>query len=180
MKIGLFGGTFDPVHFGHLILADNVREYFNLNRIIFIPSKWPPHKKTCFLTEARLRLQMLKSAIRGQSFFSLSEIELEREGISYSFDTVCSFRQRYRRKDLFFLMGSDSLLDIHLWYRIEELVRECQFILIERPGFDLKEISHRKLKISEKAFKVLTAHVFKCNPVDISSREIRKRVADGR
>lgn len=134
MDIGLFGGTFDPVHLGHLRAAEEIREQFGLKKVIFIPSRVPPHKKDA-AAPARHRFEMVRAAIAGNPFFAASDIELRRRGSSYSFDTIGHFsRECGAQARLFFILGVDAFREIHTWRRYPEFFSLCSFIVMSRPG----------------------------------------------
>jgi len=138
-KIGLFGGTFNPIHFGHLRSAEEIYESFQLDRIIFIPSAYPPHKKTERILSASLRVEMVQLALAGNSHFSLSEVELNRQGKSYSVETIAHFRQQFgTQTDLYFILGLDAFLEVNTWKQYTDLFELCHFIIMTRPGFEKK------------------------------------------
>jgi nicotinate-nucleotide adenylyltransferase len=180
MKIGLFGGTFDPIHSGHLILAEQAREAFHLNKVLFIPSAAPPHKSPKEITSASSRLKMIETAIQGNPFFEVSTVELERATPSYSIDTVKELGRKYPNDSLFFIIGTDSLFEMHTWYKVNELIQLCEFIYVYRPGFSVQDKRSNELQLEPEAFKVLTRHCVKMASIDISSTDIRLRVAQGR
>ena len=140
-RIGLLGGTFDPVHNGHLQLAQRVLADFGLAKIIFIPAAHPPHKNGTLVSDVVHRLQMLKLALSSQQGFELSDIEISRDKISYTFDTIMQLEKesgstvRYH-----FIIGYDALSEIETWYRWNDLLRATNFIVAVRPGFSLKKI----------------------------------------
>lgn len=134
MKIGLFGGTFNPVHLGHLRAAEEIREKFGLEKIIFIPAHVPPHKKDGIVS-ARHRFEMVKAALKDNPHFAASDIELQRQGHSYSCDTIGHFSLEYGPEaDLFFIMGIDAFRDIATWKQYPEFFSLCNFIVMSRPG----------------------------------------------
>ncbi len=137
MKLCLFGGTFDPPHIGHLLIAQTIFEAEHFDRIIFIPAYQPPHKNSNRVTPIDHRLEMLNLAVAENPNFSISQIEIRRQGISYSIDTVMELKEEHRldSKDVYFLVGSDTLPDIVNWKEPEQLVRECRIIVAIRPGF---------------------------------------------
>ncbi|MGH7871900.1 MAG: nicotinate-nucleotide adenylyltransferase [Candidatus Binatia bacterium] len=135
MKIGLFGGTFDPIHWGHLRSAEEVSETFGLDRVYFIPSSVPPHKRGQTTTPARDRLQMVRLAVARNPRFSTSTIEMSRLGVSYSVDTVRQYAARKRRGDsLYFIIGLDAFREISTWKDFAEIFPLCNFIVTSRPG----------------------------------------------
>ncbi len=167
MRIGLLGGTFDPVHNGHTYLAGEVKKRLLLSKVIFIPAYIPPHKDKTFITPPQDRLKMLKLALEGRKGFALSDVEIKRRGKSYTVDTIKFFRRKYgNTARIFFITGSDSLRIIDKWKRLTDMTKICEFVVIKRPGFSLKK--------TRKAFTVMDIHA-----KDISSSEIRKKAAKG-
>jgi nicotinate-nucleotide adenylyltransferase len=135
MKIGLFGGTFDPIHWGHLRSAEEVSERFALDRIYFIPASIPPHKRGDVITPAEHRLAMVRLAVAGNPRFAVSRIEIARPGISYTVDTLRRFAGRLTAKDsLYFVIGLDAFREIGTWKDFRELFRLAHFIVTSRPG----------------------------------------------
>lgn len=150
-RIGLFGGTFNPIHFGHLRAAQEVLEYFALDKIIFIPSAVPPHKQTGNLADAEDRLEMIRLAIDNCSQFEVSDVELRRSGHSYTIDTVIYFRTLMPESRLYFIIGSDAFWEIDSWKSYKELFSLISFIVMARPGSDHKILEHYlKTEISEQ------------------------------
>lgn len=140
MRICLFGGTFDPPHIGHLLVAQTVFEAERFDKILFIPAYRTPNKID--VTPAKNRLDMLKIAVEGNPNFEISEVELNRKGISYTIDTIKMIKkeQGLNKKDLFYLIGSDSLFELHKWKEPQEILIECQVIVAIRPGFRPSDI----------------------------------------
>ncbi len=132
-RIGLFGGTFNPIHLGHLRGAEEIREAFRLDEVIFIVASIPPHKGKEKVIEAKHRLKMVSLAISGNLHFSTSDIELSRSGNSYSIDTIRFFRERHP-KSLFFILGRDAFVEIETWREFQKLFSLCHFIVMARPG----------------------------------------------
>lgn len=133
MKIGILGGTFDPFHRGHLQLAQDARTQFSLDKVIFVPACQPPHKQE-FLPHASAqdRYEMVRLAIAEEPSFELSDCELKRKSISYTFDTVLGFKKQYPGAQLFLILGQDSFEGIDSWYRAAELKRKVQFLVAHR------------------------------------------------
>ena len=134
MKIALFGGTFDPIHHGHLILARDCVEQLQLDRIVFIPNTISPHKESRVSAPSSLRWEMLQAAVAGEPGFAADDLELRRTGPSYAIDTVEEYARRYPGAELFYLVGEDNLLLLHTWRRYEELRQRVQFVAMSRTG----------------------------------------------
>ena len=135
MKIGLFGGTFDPIHWGHLRSAEEVGETYNLDRIYFIPAAIPPFKRAQTATPAADRLQMVRLAVARNPRFRASTVEISRTGVSYSIDTIRAFAARKRHRDrLYFIIGLDAFREIGKWKDFREIFPLCNFIVTSRPG----------------------------------------------
>jgi len=168
MKIGILGGTFDPVHKGHLYLAKKVLRKLRLDKIIFIPTNLPPHKKTAKVTPARHRFNMLKLAIGSDKRFKISDIEIKRKGRSYSVETMKLLRKKYGSSvEFFFITGSDSLKELSKWKDLKEFLQLCKFVVVKRPDFPIK----RDLD------DFIILHI---GAKDISATDIRDRVKKGR
>jgi nicotinate-nucleotide adenylyltransferase len=177
MLIGLFGGTFDPPHIGHLILSADTRSQLGLDRLLWILTPNPPHKQDQPITPLENRLAMVKLAISDDRHFELSTVEIDRPGPYYALDTVKIISEQYPAADLVYLMGGDSLRDLPTWHCPPDLVAELRFIgVMRRPGDSID------LPALEKIIPGLTAKVrFVDAPLlDIAAHEIRQRVADGR
>lgn len=169
------GGTFDPVHLGHLIGAQTAVDKLNLERIFFVPAANPPHKLNRPITPAEDRINMLKKALEGNTRFSLLLDEIERSGRSYTIDTVRRFRERELKEgdELFFILGADNLVEVHTWKNWEELAREVNFIVLAREGFNQEDsgMNHRLDRV-----EVLWVRM---PLIGISATEIRELVASG-
>lgn len=134
MKLGLFGGTFNPIHLGHLRVAEEVCDALALDRLIFVPAKIPPHKRHSELADAEFRLRLVRAAIRGNPRFGVSDAEIRREGPSYSVDTLKAFRASRRPLErLWFVMGCDQFREIGTWYRCRELFELADIAVMNRP-----------------------------------------------
>jgi len=179
-RIGIFGGTFNPIHMGHLIMAEEACQQHHLSKILFIPAYIPPHKYVKDLTEAHHRYQMIKAAISEKSKFEVSDLEIKREGKSYTIDTVQEILHHYGEdSDIFLIMGADSLNELELWKNIKRLSQLCHFVIVNRPGFKT-EVSARLVEIigSDNISDMERLRI-EITPVGISSTEIRKRLNDG-
>lgn len=140
MRICLFGGTFDPPHIGHLLIAQTVCEADNFDKILFIPANKPPHKKVN--TSLDDRLAMLNTAVEGNPNFEISDVEIRRGGVSYTIDTVKMVKEEIDQEndEIFYLIGSDSLMDFHNWKDPRGILDECQVLVAIRPGFRPSDI----------------------------------------
>ena len=177
-KIGILGGTFNPIHLGHLITAQDALEQLGLERVIFIPSATPPHKVVDKLASGRDRLQMIRLAIRGNDRFDVDDLEIERGGKSYSVDTLTELKRRDPRATFYFIIGADSLRELHLWREAQRLVRLCTFVTVPRPGFEPKPVVDPRLDAATR--RRLRQQVLRGHACDIASRDIRARVASRR
>ncbi len=134
MKIGIFGGTFNPIHIAHLRIAEEIRDKFKLARVIFVPAATPPHKPLADNLSFETRLEMVRLAISSNPFFTFSDIEGKREGKSYSIDTLHRFRELYPSDEFYFIMGSDSFADFTSWKEYTAIFSCCNIVAIMRPG----------------------------------------------
>lgn len=177
MKIGLMGGTFNPIHNGHLIISEYVREVMDLDKVIFIPSGDPPHKESSDLLNAAIRKDMTLLATLSNSKFDVSTIEIDRKGKSYTVDTIMELREKYKEDELFFIIGSDSLFQLRTWRNFEELLSIANFIVANRPGDNHNDI-YMQMKILENTYG---ASIKKVDTplISISSTDIRSRIAKG-
>jgi len=178
-RIGVFGGSFNPVHNGHLLLAQTALEQFDLDRILFMPCAVQPHKSAVALAPADLRETMLEAAILDNLSFDLLDIELRRGGISYSVDSLREIRDLHPQADLFFLIGADALTELHGWKDIYTLLDMCTFAVFARPGYDEQAFRPEALKLNPPWPERLLRKVCHARRIDISSSDIRHRVAEG-
>lgn len=162
MKIGILGGTFNPIHIGHLILAEEAREKLKLDRVIFVPAYLPPHKDTLDIATAKDRLAMVRAAIRGNKYFYASDAEIKRDGRSYTIDTIKEFKKAYRRDELYFIIGSDLLRYLDDWKDLNEIIRMVKFIVATRPGYPLSEIPSYIKTMEIRAVDVSAFEVREC------------------
>ncbi|ADI02439.1 nicotinate-nucleotide adenylyltransferase [Syntrophothermus lipocalidus] len=177
-RIGLFGGTFDPVHYGHLVLAECARYECELDRVIFIPSARPPHKHRETVLGENYRYEMVRLAIKDNPFFEVSKAEIDRPGYSYAIDTVRYFRFEYPEAEIYFITGLDALLDLKSWKDVGELIKLCRFITAVRPGFELKEDDERLKGLPAEFWRNL--RVIEVPGLHISSTDLRYRIATGK
>ena len=168
MRIGILGGTFNPIHIGHLILAEEAYFKLKLNKLIFVPAFVPPHKSTSDVISAKDRLDMVRLAIEDNPAFEISTYEVDSKKKSYSIDTLKEFRSLYGDEaQLCFITGSDSLKDLFSWKNINDIFKISKFIVANRPGYPIKDIP------KEADTVVIT-------PIEVSSEDIRKRLKEGR
>lgn len=133
-RIGILGGTFDPIHLGHLRMAEVVREKMQLEKIFLVPTHIPPHKTFSGLASPKERLRMVRLAVKGNPFLSASDFEINRPGKSYSIETVRYFSKRFPGAKIFFIIGADSLATLGEWKDISEILRLARFVVLNRPG----------------------------------------------
>lgn len=179
MRLGLFGGTFDPVHLGHLILAEFCREQCRLDEVWFVPAAEPPHKKRPDLTPPGQRVEMLRLAIGGHEAFSVCTREIERGGLSYTVDTLNAIAAEDAARQLFFLLGGDSLADLPHW---REPARICELavpVVVSRPGSPPPNYGALSALLTPQRLAEIRGHQVEMPQIGISSREIRRRVAAG-
>ena len=177
MKIGIMGGTFDPIHFGHLAMAESVREIFSLDEVLFIPSARPPHKVEKIVTPEVHRLMMTYLATQSNDKFQVSPMEILRDGLSYTLDTINELEKKFGKDtELFFIIGADSMVDLPKWYHSRELVSKVHFIATTRPGVevDLNEVKNFFGESAKNIYQVAVAGL------EISSTDIRERVKNGK
>ena len=174
MKIGIMGGTFDPIHLGHLATAESVREIFTLDEILFIPAARPPHKLGRNITDEHHRLEMTRLATQSNKFFRVSDMELKRTGLSYTLDTMNELHKTFGSStELFFIIGADSLADLSKWHAARELVSKCHFIATTRPGIDA-DFSEVEKFFGATAHEHI--HRVATPGLEISSTDLRERV----
>ena len=174
-RIGIFGGTFDPIHVGHLVIATECLHVLGLQRVAFVPSASPPHKPNQFLSAPADRLAMLKLAIHERPQLFVDSIEFERPGPSFTVDTLRELRRRDPQSDFVFIMGADSLRELHLWRDPGGIVAQAELAVARRPGvaIDLAEVNRRVPGAAERV------HVVDVPLIGVSSSDIRRRVGAG-
>lgn len=177
----IMGGSFDPIHLGHLVVAERAAEELGAGRVLFVPCCVPPHKEADGLTPARHRLRMIELAIRGNPRFRASDIEIRRGGVSYTVETIAELRRRYGAgARIFFLIGADSLAEIHTWREHRALLRACTVATVGRPGFDPGGWTGAGSGLSRREVSELKKRIVCAPLVGISSTEIRRRRREGR
>ena len=193
MRIGIFGGTFDPIHNGHLRAAEEVRESFGLEKMLFIPSARPPHKSNHAVSPPRDRIEMVRQAVDGHPPFECSDIECRRSETSYSVETIRMLKpERGGQADFFFVVGIDAFLEIETWKSYESLFEMCDWVVITRAGFDspwgmdaLPQSIREDFRYDPASDRCIhksghTVNFSRFRALDISSSEIRSLVREGR
>ena len=174
---GVLGGTFDPIHLGHLVVAEEVRSQLGLAEVLFIPTGQPWLKSDRAVATARLRLEMVRLATRGNPHFKVSTIETDRPGPSYTVDTMeMLWRQAGDGAELWFFLGGDALAELPKWKEPQRLIQLCRLAAFARPGFPLPPLEPLELAIPGLSQRVTSVEV---SQIDISATEIRRRVAQG-
>ena len=177
-KFAVLGGPFDPIHFGHISVAEEVLEKTDVEKIIFIPAGNPPHKSYADVTTPLDRLKMTALAIEGRKNMEISSIEIDREGTTYTVDTIIELKRMLGDNVNFkFITGADAIHYITTWKNYKKLLEICDFIAVTRPGFN-KKILLEEISFMEQNFKSRVEFI-EIRPVDISSSQIRQRVAEG-
>lgn len=171
MKLGVFGGTFDPPHAGHLIVAEHAREELGLDHVLFVPSATSPHKRHDPLSNPVYRLEMVQLALMGQTSLQPCDVEVKRGGLSYTVDTLQQLRGMYPRDELSLLIGLDNLTEFNSWKSPAEILALASVVGLTRPGFEQVEASVETMK---------GVTLCRVPAVEISSREIRERVRCGK
>lgn len=177
-RIGVFGGSFDPVHIGHLIIAQDAVEQLELNRLIFVPTSVSPHKQHRAPVEGRHRLEMLRLATADKLKFDVSDLELVRGGVSYTFDTIQHVQADHPGAAVFFIVGLDSLKELHLWRNIDELLEICAVVPFGRGG-ENPDVIAKQCQLSQGWKTKLLERLIRIHEVEISASQIRISVAKG-
>lgn len=177
--IGVMGGTFDPIHFGHLRAAEEVLQGFGLERVIFVPSGRPPHKPVEEVTPPEHRYLMTLLATADNPRFEVSRTEIERAGPSYTLDSLREMRRAFSQETaLYFITGLDAILEINKWQGYVELLELADFIAVTRPGYSVRAVSDLEKTLGQERFARI--HTFPVTLLAISSRDIRKRIREGK
>jgi len=193
-RIGIFGGTFNPIHLGHVKACLEVQKVFALDKILFIPSYIPPHKGSSDIAAPSHRMKMVELAVADYPQFVPSPIEIEAKGKSYSILTLSKLKERYPNAWIFFILGVDAFLEIDSWRDYEKVLEQCHFIVISRPGYHLQDAEHilggrykkwiRQLRAqketSEEMFKRSKIFFLPISALDLASQEVRKMIRNGK
>lgn len=177
IKKGIFGGTFDPIHNGHLHIAYAALDTLNLDKIVFVPAGNPPLKESEKITDAFVRYELVNLAIAKESRFEVSSYEINKKGISYTHETISHFREMEEDTKWYFIAGVDCLMDLDRWKNVKDIMDNCEFVVYNRPGFENEEVFLQKRIIEEKYGKEI---VFMSLPaMEISSSKIKKLMEKG-
>lgn len=177
MKIAIFGGSFDPIHYGHLLLAQYAYEELELDKLIFMPSFRPPHKIENKVSSFSDRYEMLKLALEGKEEFIITTLERDREELSYSYDSLTILEEQYQASQLHFLIGADSLMGLENWYRARDLLENFSFAVAPRPGRSREEVEAKIAFLKGLGGNI---RLLSSPNIEISSSLIRERLTQGR
>ena len=175
-RIGVIGGTFDPIHYGHLAAAEEARVRMNLERVLFVVAGVPPHKLDEEVTPVEHRLAIVSLAIASNPHFEISRVDVDRPGPSYTVDTISILRKQWGQEtEVYFIMGLDSLVELPTWHHPQRLIQLCRLLAVKRPGFetDMSELEASVPGISSRV------EIIDMPEVDISSSDLQQRVRDG-
>ena len=178
-RIGILGGSFNPIHLGHLLLGQGALDSFDLSKVLFMPCHIQPHKDPTMLASPEHRVAMLEQAIMDNPQFEMLDIEIARGGSSFAVDSVREIRELYPDAELFFIIGADTLPELHLWRDIYTLLRMCRFATFSRPGHDVVNSEEKDLRLDSPWAAQLLETVARGRMLEISSSDIRHRVAEG-
>ncbi|MGL6196217.1 MAG: nicotinate-nucleotide adenylyltransferase [Thermoguttaceae bacterium] len=180
MKIGVFGGSFDPIHFGHLLLAETCLRECKLDRIIFVPTGIAPHKPNKVGASGEQRLEMIDLAISGVDEFSANRFEIDSQEINYTVNTLKHFHTAFLDPELFLILGADMFNDLPNWFKTNEICNLAIPIVAHRPGFSLPYYEALSHYISQSRLEMFKHYLVHMPQIELSSSQIRKRVAEGR
>ncbi|MBR2522551.1 MAG: nicotinate-nucleotide adenylyltransferase [Coriobacteriales bacterium] len=178
LRIGLMGGTFDPIHYGHLIAAEQAREQFGLDFVIFLPAGNPSFKQDKKISDGEDRYEMARIATQDNRAFDVSRIEIDREGVTYTYDTICELRDKLPgTTEVYFITGADAIVSLPKWYKADELAKIAHFAACTRPGYDYTQFKEAQDADVGLQFEV---EFFDVPALEISSTDLRKRVSEGK
>lgn len=180
MKLGIFGGTFDPVHLGHLLLAETCLQHCPLDKVLFVPAMQSPHKLNVASSDIKHRIEMLKLAIAGHRQFDISLCEANRGGVSYTVDTLLDLHQEFGDDELFLLMGADSLVDFPKWKAPDEICRLATPIVVNRAGTPEPDLTPLVRLVSAERYEEIQRRQIEFARIEISSTRIRDLVSHGK
>lgn len=176
-KYGIFGGSFNPIHYGHLMICEYIKEEMGLDKVIFIPTGNPPHKDLG--VSAKDRYEMVRLAISPNPDFEISDIETTRVKLSYTVDTIRELKEIYKEEKLYFLVGLDSLFQLKTWKKIGDLSQEIEFVVALRPGYINKEEINNEIEFLRENFGT-KINLIKTPLYEISSTDLRDRIHEGK
>ncbi len=179
MRIGIYGGSFNPIHFGHLLLAEVCREQAKLDEVWFMPASMSPHKQNVAMTSGRERLEMVELAISGHPQFRASRLEIDRGGVSYTVETLQALRETNSEHEFFLLMGADSLRDFGTWREPQAICQVALPLVVARGGEPAPSAQHLVEILGEKITAAIEASIVPMPLIELSSRELRERIARG-
>ncbi len=180
MRLGLYGGSFDPVHYGHLLLAECCREELGLDAVWFLPTAVSPFKRGQTAADAKHRVEMLKLAVAGHEAMNVSTLEIDRGGVSYTFETLAILQQEQPEALLFFLMGGDSLADLPTWREPARILEMAIPVAVSRPGSPAINYEPLRSLVSAERWELIRRHHVEMPLIDLSSTDLRRRVAEGK
>lgn len=177
-RIGILGGTFDPIHNAHLLLGESAREQFNLDRVIYIPNNLAHLPNRTEITPGDVRYQMVKMAISDNPYFTCSRIEIDKHEGTYTYNTIQELKVMYPGDELYLILGGDSIIGIDTWYRAKDLLTSCTILAAVREDDDLAALDKKRNELK----KIYNADIrlLKFNRIDISATEVRQRIRSGR
>jgi nicotinate-nucleotide adenylyltransferase len=179
MRLGVFGGSFDPVHYGHLLLAECCREQRGLDQVWFVPAAVPPHKRGSAMTPGPMRIEMIELAIAGHPAFSVNRCEVDRGGINFTVDTLARMREELPGSELFFLLGADMLYDLPHWHHAERICELATPVVVCRAGVGPVALDFLAGITTAERIEAIRRHQVEMPEIGISSTELRRRVATG-
>ncbi len=177
-KIGIMGGTFNPIHYGHLLVAEDARTYCNLDEIIFIPSGNSYMKDTSEIIDGKMRYEMVSLAITGNTAFSISDMEIKRNGHTYTYETLEELKKIYPDTVFYFILGADNLFTIEKWKYADKIMQNCTLIAASRDEKDKQDLEQKANSLS-KSFHA-KVEILPERKVDLSSTEIRKKIHENK
>lgn len=177
-RIGIIGGTFNPIHFGHLLIAEQSYQEYDLDEVRFLPAGHPPHKQSQQIASNEDRLAMLRLAVENVPYFQISDYELQKQGLSYTYETLSYFSAQESDAVFYFIMGADSVKDLDCWKHPEIILKKAKILAAVRGDTDIEGLKEEADRLSQKyQASILLLHT---PQLDISSRDLRRRVAEGR
>lgn len=177
-KYGIMGGTFDPIHFGHLVIANEVLAKYKLDRIIFVPTGNPPHKSTEGMTDVYHRYMMVQFATMTNPQFYVSNIEVYKKEVCYTVETIRELKKKYKDAEFYFITGTDAVLELPTWKSPKEILELCKFIAVNRPGY-VTDSYEEKIKVLMKKYGGIIESI-KAPQLQISSTDIRERICNNK